>query len=118
MQTAVAAKGWDFGPYPNSWLQVAWSHEVPRGAVKSVRLAGRDLVLFRGADDRLRALDAYCSHLGAHLGVGGTVEGNEIRCPFHGWRFDGHGACTHIPCAKKIPVRAKMASWVVREVNG
>jgi phenylpropionate dioxygenase-like ring-hydroxylating dioxygenase large terminal subunit len=111
-------RGFDFAPFPNSWLQVAWSHELPVGAVKSVRVAGRDLVLYRGIDGAVRALDAYCAHLGAHLGVGGTVEGNEIRCPFHGWRFGDGGECTFIPCAKRIPERARVASWTVRETSG
>lgn len=112
------AKDFDFAPFPNSWFQVAWSHELPRRGVLPVSALGRELVLFRGEDGQARALDAYCSHLGAHLGVGGTVEGNEIRCPFHGWRFDGAGACTSIPCATKIPARATMRAWSVREMDG
>ena len=36
-----------------------------------------------------RVMDAHCPHLGAHLAVGGRVEGECLRCPFHGWKFDG-----------------------------
>lgn len=108
----------DFAPYPSSWIQVAWGDELPRGAVRPLTALGRELVLFRGADGVVRALDAYCAHLGAHLGVGGTVEGSELRCPFHGWRFDGEGACTFVPHSTKIPARARMRSWIVREIDG
>jgi len=42
--------------------------------------------------------DAYCPHLGAHLGAGGRVEGECIRCPFHGWTFKGgDGRLANIP---------------------
>ncbi len=34
-------------------------------------------------------LDAYCQHLGANMGVGGTVEGEHIVCPWHGWQMAG-----------------------------
>ena len=56
-------------------------------------------------------VDAYCAHLGAHLGVGGKVEGECIRCPFHGWRYDGEsGKCTEIPYGdtEHIPSQAKV----------
>jgi 3-ketosteroid 9alpha-monooxygenase subunit A len=108
----------DYDPFPTGWICVAYSHEIARGEVKSVRSAGRDLVLFRGDDRQVRVLDAHCPHLGAHLGVGGRVEGNELRCPFHGWRFDGQGICTQIPHARKIPPRARTSAWTVRERNG
>ena len=64
-------------------------------------------------------LDAYCPHLGAHLGVGGKVEGDNIRCPFHNWCWSGEsGACVDIPYAKRIPAAAKIGKPVVREQNG
>src|SRR5689334_23634300 len=43
------------------------------------------------------ALPIYCPHLGAHLGIGGTVVGDSIKCPFHAWRFGGDGACVDVP---------------------
>jgi hypothetical protein len=62
-------------------------------------------------------LDAHCAHLGAHLGEGGRVMGETIRCPFHGWQYDADGACTHIPYCKRVPPRARMRSWPVIERN-
>ena len=44
-----------------------------------------------------QSIDAFCPHLGAHLGYGGLVEESTIRCPFHAWRFDGTGACVEVP---------------------
>ena len=111
-------RSYPFPAYPNSWYAVAWSHEVGRKAHRSVHYFGRDLVLFRGDDGKVAAIDAICPHLGAHLGAGGKVVGNSIECPFHGWRFDGGGACIAIPYAERIPSRARVRSWPVREENG
>jgi phenylpropionate dioxygenase-like ring-hydroxylating dioxygenase large terminal subunit len=45
-------------------------------------------------------MDAYCQHLGANLAVGGTVEGENIVCPWHGWRWRGDGTNALIPYSK------------------
>ena len=105
-------------PFPNGWFRVCDTDQLERGEVKAVHYFGRELVLFRGEDGAARVLDAYCVHLGAHLGVGGVVEGNSIRCPFHAWRYDGSGACIEVPYAKRIPDRAKLHAWQVCERNG
>jgi 3-ketosteroid 9alpha-monooxygenase subunit A len=104
--------------YTNGWFQVAWSHELRRGDVRPLRYFGEDLVLFRGESGLAYILDAHCPHLGAHLGVGGKVAGDCVTCPFHGWKFDGAGACTSVPYAKKIPPKAKLPSWPVVERDG
>jgi phenylpropionate dioxygenase-like ring-hydroxylating dioxygenase large terminal subunit len=104
-------------PFPDGWFRVAASAEVPRGAVRPLRYFGRDLVAFRTADGAVRVLDAHCPHLGAHLGHGGCVEGDAVRCPFHGWLIGGDGRCIEIPHGRKVPPRAMIRSWPVREAN-
>lgn len=92
---------------PFGWFGVGYSDELAVGDVRSVRYFGRDLVLFRNEQGEAGLLDAYCPHLGAHLGHGGTVEGNSLRCPFHAWAFRPDGFCSSIPYAKAFPPRAK-----------
>jgi phenylpropionate dioxygenase-like ring-hydroxylating dioxygenase large terminal subunit len=107
-------------PVPNGWFIVACSSELAPGEVQAVFAFGRDLVLFRTDAGEPRMLDAHCPHLGAHLAVGGRVEDDCIRCPFHGWRFDGEsGACTEIPYggANHIPKRAQAHSYPTLERN-
>lgn len=104
--------------YPNGWFCVAYSDELPPGASKPLRYFGKDLVLFRTEGGEAKLLDAHCPHLGAHLGHGGKVKGDCIECPFHAWKFDGAGTCVEVPYAKKIPPRAQIATWHLREVNG
>jgi nitrite reductase/ring-hydroxylating ferredoxin subunit len=109
-------------PYPayaNGWFRVAYGHELSAGEVQAVRRLGRELVLFRDDDGVAHVLDAHCPHLGAHLGVGGKVEGRALRCPFHAWLWDGQsGQCLEIPYAKKIPSKARIRAWPVLERNG
>jgi 3-ketosteroid 9alpha-monooxygenase subunit A len=108
-----------FPRYPNGWFQVAYSDELDKGGVVPLEYFGRQLVLFRGESGQATVLDAFCPHLGAHLGHGGKVEGDCIRCPFHAWKFESSGACVEIPYSKiKIPAKAKIDRWHVREVNG
>lgn len=104
--------------HARGWFAVATSRELPPRGVRALRYFGRELVLFRGDDGIARVLDGHCPHLGAHLGVGGKVEGNELRCPFHGWTWNGAGMCTGIRYARKIPANARTRSWPVREANG
>ncbi len=106
-------------PYPRGWFPVALSHELPIGAVLPLHYFGRELVAFRTEDGKAHVKNAYCPHLGTHLGHGGTIEGTCIRCPFHGWKFDGEsGDCVTIPYAKKIPPAARLQPWPTHEVSG
>ena len=103
--------------FPRGWFVVAWSRELGPSGVRPLRYFGRDLVLFR-AEEGPAVLDAFCPHLGAHLGHGGSVEGDAIRCPFHAWRFNARGECVGIPYASKIPKQATLRPWPVVERNG
>lgn len=107
-----------FPAFPNGWFQVAYSDELVPGQVQPLQYFGKDLVLFRGEDGAAHVLDAYCPHLGAHLGHGGKVVGDTLQCPFHAWRFDGSGACVGVPYASRIPAKARLACWPVLERNG
>lgn len=68
-------------PIPNSWYAVAFSDELRPGGVLARTVAEQELVVFRTRAGEACAMDAYCPHLGAHLGIGETVEGETIRCP-------------------------------------
>ena len=109
------------GRYARGWHIVLFSQELAPGETRALRYFERDLVLFRSETGAVGAVDAFCPHLGAHLGgAGAAVVGENLRCPFHGWQFDGRGTCVHIPNAKRIPDRAKNAlgSWRVEEKCG
>jgi nitrite reductase/ring-hydroxylating ferredoxin subunit len=107
-------------PVPNGWFVVAEGASIEPGEVRALHYFDRDLVLYRAADGTPHVLDAHCAHLGAHLAVGGRVENDCIRCPFHGWKYDGDsGTCVDIPYGdvKKVPPKAKQRAYRTLERN-
>lgn len=103
---------------PFGWYAVARSRELPPAAVRTLRLFDRELVLFRTAGGEAALVDAYCPHLGAHLG-GGTVRGECLRCPFHGFEFQTDGRCARTPYpSHRPPPRALLPTLPVRERFG
>ncbi len=105
-------------PIPNGWFQVAFSGELQPGHVKPLRYFDKDLVVFRTESGAISVLDAHCPHLGAHLGHGGKVEGENVVCPFHAWKFDAAGELLDVPYAKHKPRKAKIPCWTVKELAG
>ncbi|HSH89606.1 MAG TPA: Rieske 2Fe-2S domain-containing protein, partial [Ramlibacter sp.] len=64
--------------------------------VKALRVMGEDFVLFKDAKGAWGLLDRNCPHRGADLSFG-RDEGDGLRCPFHGWKFDVTGQCLETP---------------------
>ncbi|MEJ6023486.1 Rieske 2Fe-2S domain-containing protein [Ramlibacter sp. PS4R-6] len=88
--------------------------------VKAVRALGQDFVLFRDAQGRWGLLDRDCPHRGADLSFGRN-EGDGLRCPFHGWKFDVAGNCLETPAepaGSKLCDRVKQRSYPVLERSG
>lgn len=88
--------------------------------VKPVRMLGMDLVLFRNADGSWGLLDRACPHRGADLSFG-RCEGDGLRCPFHGWKFDAAGNCLETPAepqGSRLHQRVRQRSYPVLERSG
>ena len=125
------AKSADYGlgsfTYPRGWFMVASSEEIKNEPL-ALKYFGQDLVIYRGTSGRIVVLDAYCPHMKAHLGKnttsyivtdGNQIEGDSIRCPFHGWRFTPEGRCDDIPYSPAPPsAHATIASWLAVERAG
>jgi 3-ketosteroid 9alpha-monooxygenase subunit A len=105
------------GRIPGGWFPVGLSAGLGANEIKSIYYFGMELILFRTLSGAVAVSTAFCPHLGAHLGQG-TIEGENIRCPFHGWQFDTAGACTQILYAKKIPAKAKLPVFPSVEQDG
>ena len=99
------------------WYKVADSNDI--GSMEAIQVDDfpTQIVVWRGKDDQLSALDLYCRHMGASLACG-EVEEDGIRCPFHAWRWSGEGQCNEVPYAKRIPPKAVTRSWEVNELDG
>ncbi len=103
---------------PTGWFQIGWSGQYAVGDVSPFKLCGNDLVAFRTESGRLVVLSAYCQHLGAHLGYGGCVDGENIVCPFHGWQWTPEGTNALIPYQDRPNYARKVQPWVAFEKHG
>ena len=106
-----------FKAYPNGWFPIALSNEIAAGYVKTVFRMGLDLVVYRTESGKANVVGAYCPHMAANIGYGGTVSGELLQCPFHHWKFGVDGACTEIAGTDYLPKKA-IATFPSREING
>ncbi|WP_169816355.1 Rieske 2Fe-2S domain-containing protein [Nocardia miyunensis] len=111
-------RDWPYEVFPTGWYQIGYSAELARGEVKAAKYFDRELVMFRTESGALSLLDAYCPHLGAHLGYGGAVRGECIECPFHGWQWRRDGGLGKIPYDTDAERRVGISAWPVREQAG
>jgi cholesterol 7-dehydrogenase len=82
--------------FPNGWFKLCDSRELSRGKVIFKSIMGLQLAVYRSESGKAACLDAYCTHLGANLAIGGTVNGDCLTCPFHHWSFNTEGKCVSI----------------------
>jgi phenylpropionate dioxygenase-like ring-hydroxylating dioxygenase large terminal subunit len=81
---------------PDQWFILARSRELRRKPLPRT-LMGTPLVLFRDAEGRAATLLDRCPHRNVPLSMGRVAPDGCLECPYHGWRFDGAGACTRVP---------------------
>ena len=91
------------------WLAVQRSEDLEPGQAKPIRIMSEDYTLYRGESGRAQVMDYRCPHRGAQLHLG-WVEGDSIRCLYHGWKFDCAGQCVEQPAeepgfARKVRAR-------------
>lgn len=105
----------DFAP---GWYAILPSGGLGR-APKAVVLNGLPLVTFRDVDGRSVALLDRCAHRNAPLSAGRVVDGN-IECHYHGWQFDGTGACKAVPGSCNAPDHPtrRVPSFACRDAQG
>ncbi len=111
------AEAFRFPGIPLGWYAVATSREVGTGQVVPVKYFGEELVLYRTEGGEARLIDAYCPHMGAHLGSG-KVQGENLRCSFHGFEFGADGRCVRTAYGKAVPRKALLGTWPIVERNG
>jgi ferredoxin-nitrite reductase len=80
--------------------------DIPEGQAKLFRVSQEEIAVFKCRGE-LYAIENACPHEGGQLSQG-RIEGNEVVCPLHGYRFDiKTGACS---TARNL--RAKIFSLV------
>ena len=97
----------------NSWYVAAWDREVTR-ALLARTLLGEPVVLFRKGNGEPVALEDRCCHRHLPLSMG-RLEGDELRCGYHGLKFDTSGRCIEIPGQARVPPQARVRAYPVHE---
>jgi phenylpropionate dioxygenase-like ring-hydroxylating dioxygenase large terminal subunit len=105
------------GSHPDYWYPMAWGDELAPGKALGRSFAGQPIVLIRGKGGQVFALEDRCAHrqVPLHLGV---VEGDEIKCHYHGWSYDKTGKCVDVPYLGKDRLPNGVKSYPCREVDG
>jgi phenylpropionate dioxygenase-like ring-hydroxylating dioxygenase large terminal subunit len=117
VQRGVAFEPQGTGGYDQCWYPVASCSELAPGQVLGREFLSGKVVLYRTQDGVPHVLSAYCRHLGADLSLGAVI-GDELRCPFHYWRYNSEGRCAHIPAGDKPPPNARLFKFPVAESIG
>jgi 5,5'-dehydrodivanillate O-demethylase len=102
------------------WHPVAAVAELRAQPTKLVRILGESLVLYRDRRGGLGLIQDYCPHRGTSL-LYGIPEDDGLRCPYHGWKFDGAGRCLDMPAEPKghqLRERIRVANYPVQELGG
>jgi 5,5'-dehydrodivanillate O-demethylase len=100
------------------WQPVHRSMDLPSGRAKPIRIMSEDFTLYRGDAGAAHLVAFRCAHRGTQLSTG-WVEGDNIRCFYHGWTYDGSGQCTEQP-AEPEPFcgRIRINSYPTEECLG
>ena len=98
----------------NCWYMIANVEDVKQGAPLGVKIAGEDVVLYRDTNNQIVAMSDLCPHRLAPLSLG-RVEGDEIRCMYHGITFGSDGKCTSVPGQDTVPINFCTKKYNIHE---
>ena len=118
-ETALAAATGTFD-WQNCWYPVAFCADLPAAKPLAFTLHDEPYVLFRDGQGRICCVEDRCPHRMARLSAGRVVDG-VLECGYHGWQFDGDGACVHIPQLaphQPKPERACVQARAATELQG
>ena len=95
------------------WYVAARAAEVT-GTPLARLLLNEPVVLYRRKDGAAVALEDRCCHRQLPLSMG-RVEGDDLRCGYHGLLFDSEGKCIEIPGQEAIPPQARVRAYPTHE---
>ena len=100
------------------WQPIYHVADLPRARPGPVRIMSQDFVLYRGDGGATHLLDARCPHRGMQLSAG-RIEGECVRCFYHGWMYDPNGQCVDQPAEdSEFAHKVKIGSYPTEEYLG
>jgi phenylpropionate dioxygenase-like ring-hydroxylating dioxygenase large terminal subunit len=100
----------------NRWYVAALAQDLTDKPL-AASLMGEPIVFYRDSTGEAAALEDRCAHRQAPLSLG-VVDGDRLRCGYHGFEFDCTGACVRVPTQAQIPPAARVRAYPVRERQG
>jgi vanillate O-demethylase monooxygenase subunit len=94
----------------NCWYVAALDHELIDGKLLNRTVLGEHLLIYRGESGKVNVLNDRCPHRGALLSKG-RLEGDSVRCMYHGIKYDGSGKCVQIPGQDMIPPKLRVRNY-------
>src|SRR5215471_4453184 len=94
----------------NCWYVAAWDYELKPGELIGRTIINEPVALYRASDGGLVAVEDRCCHRFAPLSKG-RIEGDDLRCMYHGLKFDRTGRCIEIPGQETIPAKARVRRY-------
>jgi 5,5'-dehydrodivanillate O-demethylase len=100
------------------WQPVAVASSIAPGSAAPIRVLGERLTLYRGESGQPHIVAERCAHRRTLL-QSGWVEGERIRCMYHGWLYDAAGQCVEMPAEDpSFPPKVQITAYPAREYGG
>jgi 5,5'-dehydrodivanillate O-demethylase len=100
------------------WQPIHRAEELGAGEAKPIEIMSERFTLYRGENGAPHVTEFRCPHRGTQLSAG-WVEGDSIRCMYHGWLFNGAGQCTEQPAEENsFAAKIRIKSFPTREYLG
>ena len=100
------------------WQPIHRAEELRAGQAKPIEIMSERFTLYRGETGAPHVVGLRCPHRGTQLSAG-WVEGDRIRCVYHGWLFNDAGQCTEQPAEEKsFAGKIRIRSCPTREYLG
>src|SRR4051794_10557078 len=100
------------------WQPVAVTDGFTPGRAKPARILNEDLTVYLGETGTPHVVASRCAHRGTQLSTG-WVEGDCLRCFYHGWKYDDSGQCVEMPAEDaSFPPKVRIASYPTEEYLG
>ena len=81
------------------WQPVAQGADLPAGRAKPLKVMSEIFTIYRGESGNPQVLAPGCAHRGTLLSTG-WVEGDALRCFYHGWKYGPDGRCIEAPAER------------------
>ncbi len=101
-----------------TWVRLLSSDAVARSSIVGVTVDARDLVVWRDSRGYATVMAARCPHEWSPLAIEGVVDGDELVCTAHFWRFDCEGRGSKVNVKGRRDPKGDTVVFACREVDG